>query len=355
MSEIQGKPVYGICDCKERRQVLSVDQVADLIQQMATNEWQVPDGYIPKTSVNGIIEQNHNKELIIWKGTQSEYDAWDGDKDNTYPIITDDPTLAELKNQLSKHDLSISNAESNITKILDGKLVVPNAKNAVHAVLNSDGSFSDCSIIRHENGVLEIILPIQKVWISIDEELSSAVGTSQIKCSSNKSFTIGDTFTYQDETAEIVELGESGTFTVNVATYGAIDSAIGTTIYLDEYISSNYIVPCKKRIKSKSMVKYSEGDTIATDEFVNSGDIIEIEVKNWGVYKFRVDYGTSMSITKTVINDAQNSSIVTALIELLGTGTLRVKQISGVMKTDGTEGTLASTGIYIGAIDKVFD
>lgn len=118
MSEIQGKPVYGVCACKEKVQVLSVDQVADLIQQMAANDWQVPEDYIPQTSINGIIEQNSKDQIRLWVGTQAEYDVLTTDeKNSTFAIITDDPTLARIESDLSHYGQSIENINKNVTTL----------------------------------------------------------------------------------------------------------------------------------------------------------------------------------------------------------------------------------------------
>lgn len=130
MSEIQGKPVFGVCACKEKVQVLSVDQVVDLIQQMAENNWQVPEDYIPKTSVNGIIEQNTKAELKLWIGTQAEYDAYAEDKSNLFAIITDDPSLKEINNKLTQYGRSIENINTNISNILNGTTAVHTAQYA---------------------------------------------------------------------------------------------------------------------------------------------------------------------------------------------------------------------------------
>lgn len=121
MSEIQGKPVYGICACKEKVQVLSVDQVTDLIQQMAANDWQVPEDYIPKTSVNGIVEQNCKDEIKLWVGTQAEYDNLTAtEQAGIFAIISDDPTLEEIEAKLKQYGESIENINANITKYFNG-------------------------------------------------------------------------------------------------------------------------------------------------------------------------------------------------------------------------------------------
>lgn len=118
MSEIQGKPVYGTCDCKERRQVLSVEQTTDLIQQMASNEWQVPADYIPKTSVNGIIEQHNGDEVKLWIGTQAEYDALTEEEKAYYlPIISDDPTYQEIMNKIKSLNESVENVNARLDKL----------------------------------------------------------------------------------------------------------------------------------------------------------------------------------------------------------------------------------------------
>ena len=120
MSEIQGKPVYGICECKEKRQVLSVEQATDLIQQMAANNWQVPTDYIPKTSVNGIVEQHYGDELKVWVGTQAEYDALtDEEKTNCFAIISDDPAYNEIQTLLSEYGQNIKSINSNVTNIYE--------------------------------------------------------------------------------------------------------------------------------------------------------------------------------------------------------------------------------------------
>lgn len=120
MSEIQGKPVYGVCACKEKVQVLSVDQVTDLIQQMAANDWQVPEDYLPKTSVNGVIEQNSKDEVKLWVGTQAEYDALTiEEQSKIFAIISDDPTLTTIETTLQQYGSSIENINSNITDIYE--------------------------------------------------------------------------------------------------------------------------------------------------------------------------------------------------------------------------------------------
>ena len=149
MSEIQGKPVYGVCACKEKVQVLSVDQVVDLIQQMAANDWQVPADYIPKTSVNGIVEQKSGDEIKLWIGKQAEYDALtDEEKSHKFAIITDDPTLNEITNLLNQYRQSIENINNNITKMIDGDLQVGQAGNAK--------TVNNIEITKDSNGVLKI-------------------------------------------------------------------------------------------------------------------------------------------------------------------------------------------------------
>lgn len=115
MSEVK---VYGLCDANCRHQVLTVDQTVDLIQEMAANNWQVPQDFIPQTSVNGIIEQNSGNEVSLWVGTQAQYDILPAEKKGRlFAIISDDPTLKIIENKLSQHGSSIENINSTITKI----------------------------------------------------------------------------------------------------------------------------------------------------------------------------------------------------------------------------------------------
>lgn len=153
MSEIQGKPVYGVCACKEKRQVLSVDQAVDLIQQMAENNWQVPDGYLPKTTVNGIVEQNTKSELELWVGIQADWDALTtAEQANKFAIITDDATLQEIETRLNNLTATTESHSSLLSQITSGVVVVPEATHAVNAdvaeeaknaVHCSDGTFTN--------------------------------------------------------------------------------------------------------------------------------------------------------------------------------------------------------------------
>lgn len=118
--------VYGYCDAKCKHRVLTIDQTVNLIQEMAANGFQVPEGFIPTTAINSIIEQNKGKALRLWVGTQAEYDAWTGDKDNLYAIISDDPTLQKLLDK-------IIDFEEKFVSVIDGKTVVGNAKIAQYA------------------------------------------------------------------------------------------------------------------------------------------------------------------------------------------------------------------------------
>lgn len=114
--------VWGYCDAKCKHRVLTVDQTAELIQEMAANGFQVPEGFIPTTAVNSIVEQNTGNEIKLFVGTQAEYDAWTGDKDNTFAIISDDPTLKEILNRLDKLESAVKDIDEKIETI-DERLV----------------------------------------------------------------------------------------------------------------------------------------------------------------------------------------------------------------------------------------
>lgn len=157
MSEIQGKPVYGICACKEKVQVLSVDQVTDLIQQMAANDWQVPADYIPKTSVNGIVEQNSKDEVKLWVGTQAEYDLLPVEEQSRiFAIISDDNSLQTIENTLEQHNQSIENVNKNITDIYErlANLGFKEGSITLDSALTSNGTVLKNTIKRQGNYVL---------------------------------------------------------------------------------------------------------------------------------------------------------------------------------------------------------
>lgn len=122
--------VYGFCEANCKHRVLTLDQTVELIQEMASSGFQVPEGYIPKTAVNAIIDQNTGKELAVFVGTQEEYNLWNGDKENVFAIITDDTTLKQLRERLSSVEANASVITKTIENILDGSIAVHNAKYA---------------------------------------------------------------------------------------------------------------------------------------------------------------------------------------------------------------------------------
>lgn len=154
MSEIQGKPVFGVCACKEKVQVLSVDQVIDLIQQMATNNWQVPEDYLPKTSVNGIVEQNSKDEVKLWVGTQAQYNELTVEEQSKiFAIISDDPTLSTIETALNQYGSSIDNINSNITDIYE-RLEKLGFKEGTFTATSSSGSSP--TFINNKNSITKI-------------------------------------------------------------------------------------------------------------------------------------------------------------------------------------------------------
>lgn len=154
MSEIQGKPVFGVCACKEKVQVLSVDQVIDLIQQMAANGWQVPEDYLPKTSVNGIVEQNTKDEVKLWVGTQAQYDELSVEEQSRiFAIISDDPELATIEATLKQYGSSIDNINSNITDIYE-RLEKLGFKEGVFTATSSGGN--SLTFINDNNSITKI-------------------------------------------------------------------------------------------------------------------------------------------------------------------------------------------------------
>lgn len=195
MSEVSGKPVYGICGCKEKVQVLSVDQVADLIQQMASNNWQVPADYIPKTSVNGIIDQNTKKEVKLWIGTQAQYDEL-ADTSNLFAIISDDPTLANLEEILKQHGQSIENINARIDKIVDGTTRIGDTTKVQGVDLSDDTSanFGDYIVskkkVLYSNANGFTVSTVNKGTITLSEKIK--VGDIlEIKCSPTYPFNTG--------------------------------------------------------------------------------------------------------------------------------------------------------------------
>lgn len=141
--------VFGFCGANCKHRVLTIDQTAELIQEMAANGFQVPDEYIPKTAVNSIIEQNTGRELKIFIGTQEEYNNWTGDKNNVFAIISDDPTLANLNEILKQQGQSIVSINSKFSsKSITGfgDYIIPKRKVLFRGKAYVDGSAATSSI-----------------------------------------------------------------------------------------------------------------------------------------------------------------------------------------------------------------
>lgn len=189
--------VYGLCDANCRHQVLTIEQTIDLIQEMAANGFQVPEGYIPQTSVNGIVEQNGKDEIRLWVGTQAEYDALsDKEKEYLFAIVSDDPTLQEIEkklNQLGQSIISLDNsilqvvnrfAESKVTTF--GDYVVPKKKyiSKTEASWSFNGSTASPSI----NLATEMAIPEGKIglFVKVGDEYFELIGKAS---SSQMSYT----------------------------------------------------------------------------------------------------------------------------------------------------------------------
>lgn len=131
MSEV--KTYYCYCDDHCKYATFTAEQIVGLLEYVIENNALpsdlIVDGTIDSSAqisaVNSIIEQNHNKSLKIWVGTQAEYDAYTGDKTNLFAIVSDDNTKEEILTALNQNT-------NNIDKILDGTLPV--------SVKKSDGT-----------------------------------------------------------------------------------------------------------------------------------------------------------------------------------------------------------------------
>jgi hypothetical protein len=129
MSEVV-KTYYCYCDDHCKYQTFTAEQIVGLLEYVIENNALpsdlIVDGNIDSSTqisaVNSIVEQNHNKSLKIWVGTQAEYDAYTGDKTNLFAIISDDTTKQEIIDAVNKNT-------NDIAKILDGTSPVSVKKN----------------------------------------------------------------------------------------------------------------------------------------------------------------------------------------------------------------------------------
>lgn len=121
--------------------------------------------------ITKIKEQNADKPVKVWVGTQAEYNALQSiDADTLY--FFDDDELANIEE-------SLANAQESIENIISGETVVGKAKNANNAA--NAGKVNNLEITRDENGVLkigDIVIPQRKkLWSG---EVSSDSGDASV-------------------------------------------------------------------------------------------------------------------------------------------------------------------------------
>lgn len=240
--------VYGLCEANCKHRVLTVDQVTDLIQQMAANDWQVPEDYIPQTSVNGIVEQNSKDEIKLWVGTQAEYNALSTDvKNSTFAIITDDPTLRIIEDKLSQYGQSIESLNKTISAIVSDINGFNEGTRKVYNAIYADYASEDRSKGTIEDRLTN--LGFKQGNITINDNVGSVVQITRqgnyVKCL----FAWGDGITdfaslidatYKAEYSKKITLNKSGS-TFNPINFGTIDNNFipKTTFSIPTLIKAN--------------------------------------------------------------------------------------------------------------------
>lgn len=148
-SDIDSVKIYGMCGANCKHQVLSIGQVISLIQEMAKNEFQVPTGFIPSTAVNLVVEQNKGKAISLFVGTQAEWNAWKGNKQNVIRILLDDPLTKETQEMLSK----FPELSAYIDRIRTGVGKVKKAENA-DKVNNLDIKLDEANALKFDENII---------------------------------------------------------------------------------------------------------------------------------------------------------------------------------------------------------
>lgn len=126
--------VYALDDGKNLFPTMTKEQILAAIIE-AVNDGTISNidaGFITK-----IKEINKNSELQFWTGTQAEYNALQNkDPEHIEYRITDDTTLADMEQ-------AISNAETNVSKIVNGDMAVPNAVYAESAEQAENAAYAN--------------------------------------------------------------------------------------------------------------------------------------------------------------------------------------------------------------------
>lgn len=154
-SDVSDVEIYGLCDANCKHRVMNIGQTISLIQEMAANDWKVPEGYVPETAVNGIVEQNTGKVLRLFIGTNNEWKNWTGNKKDVLFLPTDDTTLEELLDKLAEYETKVDNAIAEFydavsSEMLSGLLV--NAECADGNITVTNRSAMQVTIKYSKNG-----------------------------------------------------------------------------------------------------------------------------------------------------------------------------------------------------------
>lgn len=139
-NDIDGAKIYGLCGANGKHRVLNIGQVISLIQEMAANDWKVPTGYIPKTAVNSIVEQSTGKELKFFINTQKVWADYKGDKTDMLFLPTDDTTLTELQEAISRVSNELDTFKS------EGKIMYAKSTPNVYLVCGS-GTWASSQVV----------------------------------------------------------------------------------------------------------------------------------------------------------------------------------------------------------------
>lgn len=203
----------------------------------------------------------------------------------TYPTIDTGDDLTENTTGVARLPLyrfiATSGIISEVNKVVESvkytkDIIVNNATNADNAINAS--KINNLPISEDENKILSYILQ-EKVTVYIGGEQSSAVGNAMLECISiHKEFNIGDTFTYQGDTALVTEKNDDINYIIRVSQSGAIYAAQGSEIELDDqYYNIKNIIPYKRLLWEGE--KEINGYTDIQLQQLNVGDHLKIEGK----------------------------------------------------------------------------
>ena len=131
------RKVAGFCEDNCKFEVYTKEEIISLFEYVIANN-ALPEGIINGGSVtsalaavNAIVEQNKGAALKFFVGTQTEWDAYTGDKTNMHPFLSDDATIRNLTNRVTTLEQNVESLDKTVNDICAGTvgdIIIPHKR-----------------------------------------------------------------------------------------------------------------------------------------------------------------------------------------------------------------------------------